>query len=1655
MRETRPRYNSVCLLVALLLLVPLFSMNGLAAPVPDSPTDVTAWGSNSRITINWTAPVNTGGYPITGYSIYKGTSPTDMRVYVVVASTPFTYQDNVVENGQTYYYYVTAHNVNGEGAPSSTVSDMPLNVPSAPTAPTATSGIGQMIIGWNPPYNEGGSPVTNYRIYRGTSASLLLFLKDSAQTTATDSGLSNGQTYFYQISAVNAVGEGTKCAVFQGTLASAPGPLLDLQAVASDSKVTLTWTAPSDNGGSPVTGYIVYRSVASGEENVLQPVTATTYLDLNLVNGVTYYYQVSAVNAVGEGQPSSEVACTPAAVLGPPTSITAVPSNSVISMSWTAPANTGGSTASSYKIYRGTSATTLLFLASVTLTSYQDTGLTNGQIYFYKISSVNSVGEGAQSSAVGATPFSTPSVPLSLTGTSGNGGVSLDWSPPFSNGGSSVLRYHIYWSDSATGPWTMIDTLSAGTVYAHSGLTNGQTYYYQVAAVNSAGEGPRTATASATPHTVPSAPAIISATGGTGNVTLTWTAPASDGGSALTKYSVYRGTSSGSETFLRDAGQSLTVIDNTVSAGTTYYYRVTVWNSQGESPRSNGASATTFGAPTPPTALTCTAGDSLISLHWDAPGSDGGSSVLAYRVFFGSSPGVYSANQTVSSNSFLHGSLTNGVRYFYAVAAINSVGQGPLSAESSAVPMTNPTAPQSLLATAGVRQIYLSWQPPLVNGGSNVTGYKLYRGPTATSHSLIAVLGPEREFTDTGLLNGTTYHYSVSAINSQGESLRSLESSARTNSVPTVPTGLSVTAGNSQATLSWSAPSDNGGSAIGSYGIYRSTVQGSYVLVANTASLIYTDPGLTNGQRYYYAVSAVNPVGEGPRTVQLSVLPASIPSEPQWLMATPGVKSITLSWTAPTTDGGSPLLGYHILRGNAPGSETQYADVGTTSFADSSLDDGETHYYEVIAYNAIGNGPASDEVYATTLSLPSAPTFLQATVSDRSVSLHWSEPVNGGGTPIAYYSLYQGDSPSSMSLLTSISSRSYDVSGLVNGHLYYFAVSATNAVGEGSLTTPLSAMPSKTPSVPLQFASVAGIRQVALSWSAPTDNGGAAITGYHLYRSLTETGSYDFVVSLGATSYTDTQLNNGAKYYYRLAAVNSAGEGPYAETSATTYSIPEPSVLNATVSGLDVHLTWSASESATSYRIYRGDVSGEETYLRSALTLGYVDGPFASGRTLYYYVTSVNVTGESAHSNEASVTIVTPPSAPTDLTAEIAGTKAVLRWEAPSNHGSSPTLTYQVLRGPTHGSEVPIGTSTTTTYNDTTIVSRERYYYQVKAVNSAGTSAPSNEVTLLYSNTFTAPVLTVSAGIERVLLRWTVPSQTNGYPLTGYQVYRGSTSGSETFLIAVNVTEMTDTSVIAGQTYYYQVRGTTAVETGPASNEGSATPYTYPGVPASFVATPAERSANLNWSVPTSDGFSPILGYHVFRGVTVSNLSQVASVTTLRHLDVGLAAGTTYYYRVAAFNAAGDGNLSSPLAITTPIVIDPPIGLTATGAEGKITLVWNQPAGANVFTYSIFRGNGTGEEVFLINYPATSWVDFNVTAGQNYYYRVSALTMNGESQMSEEAVASPKASHVDPHDGLLDQMWFRVLIIMGILAGGFFSFILFVRKGTLRVRRDR
>jgi fibronectin type 3 domain-containing protein len=265
----------------------------------------------------------------------------------------------------------------------------------------------------------------------------------------------------------------------------------------------------------------------------------------------------------------------------------------------------------------------------------------------------------------------------------------------------------------------------------------------------------------------------------------------------------------------------------------------------------------------------------------------------------------------------------------------------------------------------------LSWAAPTSNGGATITGYKIYRATVAGDETFTGITVAGASYTDTGLTNGTTYFYKVSAINAVGESSLSTEASATPSAPvatpPGAPTGLAATGADGQVALTWTAPASNGGSAITGYKIYRGTVAGGETYTGiSVAGTSYTNTGLTNGTTYYFKVSAVNAVGESSLSTEASATPATVPSPPLSLTATQAKgKGVVLSWAAPTSSGGLAITGYRIYRSTAAGSEVFFVSVGNVlTYKDTATTKGVRYYYTVTAVNALGESPRSSEASA-------------------------------------------------------------------------------------------------------------------------------------------------------------------------------------------------------------------------------------------------------------------------------------------------------------------------------------------------------------------------------------------------------------------------------------------------------------------------------------------------------------------------------------------------------------------------------------------------------------------------------------------------------------------------------------------------------------------
>jgi hypothetical protein len=198
------------------------------------------------------------------------------------------------------------------GAAAFTAVHAPPTVPTAPTNLVASGANATMNLSWSAPSSNGGSAVTGYNVYRGTTTGTETLLKSVGATASySDTAVTNGTTYYYEVSAVNGVGEGAKSAEASATPATKPGAPQNLTAHQATSKgVNLNWAAPAANGGAAITGYMLNRSTRSGQETSYLTIICTTstcsYTDTGTKRGTTYYYNVAATNRVGTGPVSNQ-----------------------------------------------------------------------------------------------------------------------------------------------------------------------------------------------------------------------------------------------------------------------------------------------------------------------------------------------------------------------------------------------------------------------------------------------------------------------------------------------------------------------------------------------------------------------------------------------------------------------------------------------------------------------------------------------------------------------------------------------------------------------------------------------------------------------------------------------------------------------------------------------------------------------------------------------------------------------------------------------------------------------------------------------------------------------------------------------------------------------------------------------------------------------------------------------------------------------------------------------------------------------------------------------------------------------------------------------------------------------------------------------------
>jgi len=264
---------------------------------------------------------------------------------------------------------------------------------------------------------------------------------------------------------------------------------------------------------------------------------------------------------------------------------------------------------------------------------------------------------------------------------------------------------------------------------------------------------------------------------------------------------------------------------------------------------------------------------------------------------------------------------------------------------------------------------------------------------------------------------------------------------------PDAPTIGTATAGDTQATVSFTAPSSNGGSAITSY-TATSNPGGITGTISQSGSGSITVTGLTNETAYTFTVTATNAIGTSAASdASSSVTPATIPDAPTISGVTSGSTEATISFTAPSSNGGSAITSYTAT--SSPGDITgTISQSGSGSITVTGLTNGTAYTFTVTATNAIGTSLASAASNSVTLALhrPDAPTIGTATAGDTQATVSFTAPSFDGGSAITSYTATS--SPGGITgTISQSGSGSITVTGLTNETAYTFTVTATNAIG--------------------------------------------------------------------------------------------------------------------------------------------------------------------------------------------------------------------------------------------------------------------------------------------------------------------------------------------------------------------------------------------------------------------------------------------------------------------------------------------------------------------------------------------------------------------------------------------------------------------------------
>jgi fibronectin type 3 domain-containing protein len=1321
---------------------------------------LTSAAAPATLTVSWGPPVDFLSAPVS-YVIHRAVDTGSFAPLTVLAASA-TLHNNAVTVGSYYVYRVAA--VDGGGVTSNFAGPVTgYVVPSAPGGVVATGLAGQIVLDWAD--NSPSEGVTQYRVYQYPGGSAVTTLNTSGPVSLT--GFALGTNYSFEVTAFNTGGEGGPSAPV--TSARLPTVPLSLTATADAvvrSNVNLTWAAPVAQPN--VVSYNVLRDTdnnIAGATTIALGLPATlAYQDTGLgpvtAAGATFYYFVQAQNPGGAGPPTAGQSL----VIPPnePTGLTPTSSASAITLNWTG--NNPSENVTSYRVYKqqvGSSPATLAGTVTSPAVSFNDGNVSAGVTYYYQVSALNTGGESLHNN--GVTFGLKPQVPngLGVTVSTANG-VTFNWGPIVDANASSVS----VWINGSA----VTGVAPSPTIFIDPVLKTPNTFYaYTLSTNNPYGSG--VTAAPVTILTYPAGPAFNSLSLISGGVSeiFDWTLA----GGPVTAYNVYRSQNIGGPYFkvLNIPASGLTMPTTqglAASPGQAYYYKVTAQNATGEGADSNILSLNV--PPAAPTPLTAVSGLSVavtqVDLSWPAVTGQG---VVAYYVYRSPDNSSFVSIGSVSSPTtvFSETGLTGAQTYYYKVTSYNGTESVISAVPSVAVTAYSPpNQPGGLAAVAGTTQVTLNWSAAGVTNTYPIAGYNVYQSTSAgvTGAKFNPTPVPGTTLPVTGLLNGTTYYFSIQAVDT---ATHTGAVTGQVSEVPVIrpnpPTLPPADPGNGAVQLRW-VPGSAGTLPISKYIIYRATLPGPVfapVTQISAPTTVFNDTGLSNTTNYVYYIQAVDSTGVTTGTHisvnsnSVTVLPDVILVNPPYnVVANAGTAAVSLSWSDAWVSGsGSVVTGYTVYRAIASGGP--YNIIGapvttglpTPQYVDNTATPGIAYFYRLLAADdstpTVNVSAYSAIVSGTAAGAPNAPGGLVSTDGVSQVSLAWTANTTVDNVPVSFYTLYRDIDSGGFSPVTNILSSplTYLDTGLSIPSTIQYYLTATNRNGTtGSASTTITAYPYDL-GPPGSFASTSGATAVTLTWNVP-GTASYAVSAYSIYQS-TVSGSYGLPMTTIAASgspmtFVDT-VPQGVINYYKIRAIddkNHSGTLSVEIFDGAAVAPALPTTFVALAGDSQVLLDWSPSSGPNgslpvSYYILTGP--GGPVNVPPGQTW-FLDAPLSNGVPAAYTLQVVDITGQISpdHVSVASSPVSATPditnvNPPTGVTASATGNTIHLSWTPADGRGR--VIAYYVITRSTSFNG-PYGAPVTVVENITTPVSfwditglgsNQTYYFLMKAYDAVPT----------------------------------------------------------------------------------------------------------------------------------------------------------------------------------------------------------------------------------------------------------------------------------------------------------------------------------------------